>query len=211
MRILAIDLAWSGPSGWVFWDLEGTDPVLEYGEFQVQSKKAGIEHDQEITWFLYQELWTLIGHLEIIYLQQPGVIAYEYTDWHRSLKKGKEGQEYAIERRAQRTLGMAVAVISMVVFSINRYHTPSTQELMPLGANEARREFGATRKDSAAHLFAEEYPRFEFMEHETGFLFDKQLERMVSNHVSDAFVLAAVAARRLKAAQMIEEAENGMV
>lgn len=198
MRLLAVDLAWSGPSGWVDWNSDFDDPVLAYGEFRVSSKASGIEHDQEVAWLLYERL---TGFLQKACLPEYRIygIVYEYTDWHRSLNfsnKKEALKDYAIERRAQKTLGMAVAILAIAA-------TQFGHSLIPLGANEARKEFGATRKDAAARLFAEEYPRFVFEEHKTGFLRDTELDQLVSDHVSDAFVLAAVADRRLRRDELV--------
>lgn len=196
MRLLAIDLAWSGPSGWVLVNFDLEDPILDYDEICIScNSKKGIERDQTTTILLYKEIRSLLNRQRAFYEK----IVFEYTDWHRSISGKNAKKEYAIERRAQRTLGMAVSVITLAA-----WYFLKESYLMPLGANEARREFGATRKDSAAHLWTEQYPRFEFREHKTGFLFDRKLKQNVSDHISDAFVLAAVADNRLRLEEKID-------
>jgi hypothetical protein len=72
------------------------------------------------------------------------------------------------------------------------------ENVLKIGANEAKREFGSMTKKGVAELIAAEYPRFRLFEHKTGFLFDEVLEQKVEADVSDAICIAIVASRRIR-------------
>lgn len=198
MTILAFDLAYNGPTGWTVWSPRLDDPVLAYGDFQPDSpssKLTGGQRDMTILIDLSAKIGAVIRSHPTMWL------AYEYTDWHRNLNaRGKNWKaEYAIERKAQWSLGMSVAALLLTAHSCRVY----IEKIIDIGANEAKREFGAARKDAAARLFADEYPRFTFVDDsKEGYLFDTTEQRMVSDHISDAFVIAKVAASRVRMGEL---------
>lgn len=187
MVILAFDLAFTGPTGWVLWAASRDDPVVDYGWFEPRVKKG-----QEVyaAWEIYQHALDIISQAPLAI----ELVAYEITDWHRSLNLHSNWKtEYAIERQAQRTLGRAETSVLIA----------ATQNRLPavaIGANEAKKEFGAVRKDAIARYLAGEYRRFEFIEeageNDKEFLVDTLLNKRIPHHVSDAFVIAKVAANR---------------
>ncbi len=189
MKILAIDLAWIGDTGWVLWNWE-RGWLLEHGTITIRDvplkeRKDKAYRDLNIARQLNHQLHRLIF---------PGLgldlIIYEYSDWQRNLGASSEWKkEYAIERKAQRTLGMAEATFLLA------YRTATMDREVPLlalGAREAKHSFGAIRKKACAELLAQEYPdqfRFE-RQAKNGWLWYG--EELLASHISDAIVLAKV-------------------
>lgn len=196
MRVLAFDLAWTGKTGWAIWD-DGTGiqtlaeiplyPFVSYGEFAPKGKAI-----DEIAVSLHNLISKVAQKLP-----PNNVIAIEKTDWHRNLhgiSGRKLAEQYAIERQAQRCLGRAESVAAM---AIQPGTWGSITKIVFIGANEAKREFGATKKGAVARLIAEEYPdRFRHQNKKTSFLFDIGLNHDVSHNESDAMMIAQVTARR---------------
>lgn len=195
MKLLAFDLSYTGPSGWVLWDTQADDPVVDYGEIEPKVNGSG-DKEVQVIFDLNRQINGLLKKFMTAHLLTN--VAYEFTDWHRTLAglhKTKLLSEYAIERNAQRTLGRAEA--ALIIACMN-------QQIIPyrIGANEAKKEFGAMRKDACAHLFAEEYPRFRFIDTAGDdakyYLVDTKLMKQVSHHISDSFVIGSVVGRRLE-------------
>jgi hypothetical protein len=205
MKILAIDLAWD-KSGWVFWDSLANDPVISYGEIKTKETTSKKYDDTGKLCYAIESmrgnLQDLIGRDE---RHRPDVVVYEYTDWHQGLSGRNFKQKYAQERSAQRTLSRAETILLITCLDLDL-------KVVGIGAMEARTEFcEARRKDAAARFFAAEYSyRFKFQEdlpeEDTRFLIDTSLGQYVSDHISDAFIIAAVYEKRARQAQMIEEA-----
>lgn len=215
MRILAFDLSFNGPTGWVLWDNELDDPIVTYGEFQAKASNRLENHVRDLR--LLVQISKEI--LELSFAFYFDFIAYERTDWHRNVnlkslqskarKRGKSLQEvlnveFAIERNAMWSLGMARAAI---LLTANEIAFLEEEHVYEIGAMEAKREFGAGTKKAAAELFAIDHPRFRYSNMlDNGFLFDELKKQEVSDHISDAFIIASVVAARLRKAEMIAEA-----
>lgn len=201
MVILAIDLAWSGKSGWVLFYSEMPDPVTEYGEFKPKIHKEwkGTMRDFRISKHISDAVSTLLRQFEVDY------VVYEITDWHKDLKRSRRfSVDYKIERQTQRTLGKAsVSLLNGVGLA-----GLPMNKVVAMGANEAKQAFGAQKKRAAAELFASEYPsRFDTIyDDDEYFIYDTKEDKKISNHISDAFVLAAVAARELHKQEMVNDA-----
>ncbi len=223
MKILAIDLAWSGKTGWVLWGEEvkagstmafekdgnllptketaskvygflehGIGPIYDYGEFQPKRKSTKKTRVRIKIGEIYDNICQLVLQFE----SNSGLmIAYEQTDWHQPLSGKDYKQKYAQERRVQRCLGRAEATLLLAAMA-------KRIEAYAIGATEAKREFGAMRKDAVARLLANEYPdRLEFREDlgKDAFLWDLEKQQLISHHISDAMVVASVVSRRLHA------------
>jgi len=196
MRLLALDLALDGYTGWTVWDSELDNPVVEYGQLRpsVPSNLKGQVKVQHLVSNLYCKLSELL-------LRFPDVlVVYEYTDWHRGLEKG---DDYAIERMAQRNLGRAEAVLILAAAGLER-------ELYPIGAVEAKREFGAMKKSSVARLLADEYHRFVFESEgdKKWWLRDTQLNQKLASHISDSMAIAKVVGRRHELGNLVRTGSN---
>ncbi len=195
-KLLSLDLAYSGDTGWVVWDDELPYPVRDYGSFHPKGKT-----DYQKVLSLYQALsemiymWRNVGEVKVDY------VTYEQTDWHRQLltstrRPVKDFEiEYKKERLNQWSLGMAHAVMTMAA-------TTNIPEklLIPIGAMEAKHEFGSATKKGVAELLANEYPnnlRF-YNEREKDFLYDIVNKCDIEDHVSDAMAIASVVAKRIR-------------
>jgi len=196
LPILAFDLSWSGPTGWVLYDDDALPvhrPLVKYGEFEPGRTNTDI--------VLFECILDAIN--ECVLPGKSVIAVAEITDWHRNLKglKGKQFDiQYKIERQAQFTLGSAKAS-----FNLACNISPVVVRAVLIGANEAKREFGAMRKDACASLLVEEYPgRFERHDKKNSFLYDKLFKCDISDHISDAMVIASVVAKREHQASLIK-------
>lgn len=186
MRLAAFDLSWDGPTGWVLWDDILSCPVEAYGTFSTKGKSTVQDKVREIFTKTYAVVSSLIP---------LNYIVYEQTDWHQNLNNLRPGSKkfntkYAQERMVQRCLGRAEATFILSLL-------PTGLPVISIGAMEAKREFGASRKDAAARLIAEEYPRFEFRDWKRGWLIDTSDGAKLEDHISDAIVIASVMSKRL--------------
>lgn len=206
MRLLSFDLVWDGLTGWVLWDDDQSDPIVSYGEFKPKapSKLKGIERQQALCASLYYEIGLVV---DTVNKRDLDAIVFERSDWHQNLNGQEWKQIYARERVVQRSLGMAEATMMMVAFQ-------ASVPLQAIGAAEAKREFGAIRKDSAARLICDEYPRFSIIDvkedsYGKDYLFGKKGDgffvvkdhitaALVPHHVTDAIVIAKVMASRMR-------------
>ena len=199
-KILALDLAYSGPSGVCVWDGE----PIEVSTFDCRSKvKASLEKDWEVSTCLASNIANLvIDHT-------PDWVAYEYTDWHRALSARNKNWkiQYKIERQAQWSLGMANAIIIMALATIQY----PRERVLKIGANEAKREFGvtasnsesATLKEEVAKLIAQQYPdKFAYYNHKNGFLKSIGTDESLPSDVSDAIMIAQVAHGRIMQSEL---------
>ena len=186
-HVLAVDLAWTGVSGWCLWNEEDShNPLLTWGEF---SPKGGrnIGETADI-------LYTLFRHLLDEIYQSYGEVAivYEGTDWFQPLPgwhDDDDRQRYARERVAQKSLGQAEAI-----FCFACYHSRMTPQPTRLGVAEARRKFGAKDKEDVVRVLLMEYPQI-FAKPGRGWLRHKSSQLLLSDHIADAIVLAKVHAR----------------
>lgn len=209
MRILAFDLAWNGPTGYVLYDDDKGNPFrpfVDYGELKMTAKgkkESKVSYARETAACLFGNIGTLIDRYNYATLKYSTkselYVVYEYTDWHRPLSRsGNWKKDYAIERRAQWSLGMATATFLLSTSSTTA-EVPA-ERLIGIGANEAKKEFGAQKKSAVRRILASDYPeRFEFEDDgsKEGLLYDKALDQQVSDHVSDAMALAIVVKNRL--------------
>jgi len=199
-KILAIDLAYSGDTGWCLW-VNGQPKLV--GTFNCKTSiPASIERDIGVLACLRDCLMSLVASIH------PDYIAYEYTDWHRNLLiKGRPirnfGVQYKIERQAQWSLGMSNAVILLTLNSLNF----PIEKVLKIGANEAKHEFGvnafsaesASLKEETAKYIAQEFPqRFSYYKHDTGYLRDNITDENLSDDISDAIMIARVADGRIR-------------
>lgn len=199
MKLLAFDLSWSGPTGWVYWNDYAPDPIVDYGSFKIKlpNKSDGAMKTMSGCKQIYDIVKEIASGLPLDY------VVYEYTDWHRNLDR-KHGWkvEYAMEREAQRTLGRAEGAFLVACAS-------EAIRVIGIGAREAKQEFGALDKARVAELVSCEYPRFRFVEPEFDpvkmkhidrdwYLIDETTQKEVPHHVSDAIVIAKVCANRLR-------------
>lgn len=209
MKLLAYDLVWDGYTGWVYYNDDLDDPFVRYGEFKPKAhhKATGVLRQQQ----LCQSLYGLVREVTDAFKEKGLIVVFEQSDWHQELgTRGDWKKVYARERTVQRTLGMAEAAFMLAV---NNLDLP----LIGIGAAEAKREFGAVRKDAAARLLVAEYSdRFSIKElgytpqgHKKDVLFgsskdgffvmvDGKLNQQVPHHVSDAMVVAKVVGARLR-------------
>lgn len=203
--ILAIDLVWSGSTGWCLWS-EEKEQVMEYGEFSVKRSSKGTKTQKDIGAII--QLSDFIQNLVRIsdVYDETLTVVYEYTDWHRA---GRTKTEYAIERVAQRRLGMAEATLLSNLINLEF----PKDRIIGIGANEAKREFGvgvgerSYSKKKLAELFSLEFLRFKFLNDGTSkFLLDTQTGEELSNDISDSFILGYVASKRLHKQRMVDSA-----
>lgn len=211
MKILAFDLVWDGLTGWVYWDTDLDDPVIAYGEFKPKAnyKLTGVAHQQALCLSLQDNIWVVMDAFK------ADTFAFEFTDWFQDVFKGsieERKKRYAQERKVRETLGMAKAafILAASEFPVRIYG---------IGAAEVKHEFGAIRKDAAAKMICQEYPRFtvESVNHVSstgqlhsvdvlfgnkadGFFLvvDNKSGGYVAHHVTDAIVVASVVSKRLK-------------
>lgn len=199
--ILALDLSYVGDTGWVIWDTELNHPVVDWGVWTIKGKGKKMEAEINIIPQIYDNMVNLVTYFD------PDIIAYEYTDWHRNISPNDPDwkRQYSIERNAQKTLSLARSALICALHSIKRLN-----RCIAIGANEAKREFGALRKKAAAELFSDEFSRFRFIRENTdkdpGFLWDEYMGKLVPHHVSDAFVIAYVVARRARLKELVDDA-----
>ncbi len=221
MNILAIDLAWSGKTGWVLWGegLKKNTPLAMNAEGKYipldQSKSEDLAgflghnispiiaygefqvHKKAVedrVAGIYEKVFDLIHKLN----DTPFTLAYERTDWHQALEGANYKQKYAQERRVQRCLGRAEACLLLAAVH-------SGVDTYAIGAREAKQEFGAMRKDAVAQLLANEYPtqlEFRYDVGKNASLWDLQEQRCISHHVSDAMAIASVVSRRLRVTEL---------
>ncbi len=196
MRILAIDLAYSGLTGWAVKD----DSVIVPGQFtaygQFSIGKGDIVY--KIT-SLGERLSRLLYNDGRDSKWEPTIVAFEITDWHRTLRGSSDKVGYSIERKAQRCLGRAEAAMILASTQFMDGNGGYITKLIPIGANEAKREFlggSGGSKIACARALSQEYPRFEFRDNKSYPLYDLSLKKKISNNVSDAFVIADVVAKR---------------
>jgi hypothetical protein len=207
MRILAIDLAWDGPSGWVLWNHGSFDPIDRYGEFgvSVSSTLKGAKKKTEHVFQVFQTVSFLIENT--LY---PDVVCYEYTDWHQNLQ-GKDNWKkvYAQERNVQAALSKAEAALLLAC-------KLKGVTAVDIGARECKQEFvgsGVLSKENVAWTFKDTYnqefrDRFSLVQGDkAGFLQDDYSDKLVSHHISDAFVIAYVVARRLHQEKLVQESQ----
>lgn len=191
-RILAFDLAYSGDTGWVVWDDEKDYPVIASGTIKPKGKT-----DYKKVRSLYMILSDMIYQWRNTTSPTVDAVTYEQTDWHRNIGGENSKVEYAKERRAQWSLGMANAII-LVAMSMN-----IPEEIcIPIGAMEAKREFGAKKglKKAVAELLSQEFPNnlgFN-RESEKDWLIDLSTGNSIPDHVSDAMAIASVVAKRIR-------------
>jgi len=188
MRLLGLDLAWTGTTGWVVWE---DDRPIAWGDFKPPYKK--LPHAQRIAFYSHK---LHLATLNLIRDHQPDFLVYEKTDWHRG--PGRVNQ--AIERRNRAALARAETIVILTA-------DQEGVSVMPLGANEAKAEFGAKRKDAIARLIVEEYPcLFEFStDGDSCYLVYRETGERLSHHISDAMALVKVAAARLRQEALVEE------
>lgn len=188
-RILSFDLAYSGDTGWVVWDDEKDYPVIASGTIKPKGKT-----DYKKVRSLYMILSDMIYQWRNTTTPTVDAVCYEQTDWHRNIGGENSKVEYAKERRAQWSLGMANAIM-LVAASMN-----IPEEIcIPIGAMEAKREFGSATKKGVAELLANEYPthlRFEPVKDD--YLWNLDKFEAVPNHISDAMAIASVVAKRIR-------------
>ena len=187
--VLAVDLAWSGVSGWCLWNEEDAyNPLLTWGEFSPKGgRNVGETADMLYVFFghLFDEIYQSYGNLAIV---------YETTDWFQPLPgwhDDDDRQRYARERVAQRSLGQAEAI-----FCLAYHHSHMTPPPTRLGVAEARRKFGAKDKTDVLRVLLMEYPQI-FTKPERGWLRHIPTGMLISDHVTDAIVLAKVYAREM--------------
>lgn len=190
-KLLSFDLAYSGDTGWVVWDDEKEYPVVASGAIKPKGKT-----DYKKVRSLYMILFDMIYQWRNTTSSIVDFICYEQTDWHRSIndKSKNANVEFAKERRAQWSLGMANAIM-LVAASMN---VPE-DALIPVGAMEAKREFGSITKKGVAELLANEYPQYlRFDAGKDDYLWDLDKNEAVPDHVSDAMAIASVVAKRIR-------------
>jgi hypothetical protein len=203
MLILAIDLAWTGKSGWVLWDPSLSDPIANYGEFAIKQPKSSKDSPKTTRdLFIINQIIDFIEGM--VNLWHPDWLVYEFSDWHRSFNPSKRHEqikkEFAIERHAQRTLGQSEATLLTTLIFVGY----DQGRIMGLGANEAKNAFGAKKKKAAAELFATDFHRFIFHnDRDDNFLTDTLLNIDISDHISDSFILAKVAADRINFQELV--------
>jgi hypothetical protein len=224
MKILAIDLAWSGKTGWVLWgrsygrgEMAAVEEDGTLAPYSESKSRVALGPFAEATSPVYDYgefqinkksvrdrvfgIYNQIRQLIIEHESNSGlVIAYEQTDWHQSLSGRDYKKKYAQERRVQRCLGRAEAALLLATGPDHQFLF-GTVEPYAIGAREAKQEFGAMRKDAVARLLAGEYPnKFEFRDDlgKDAFLWDLKLQQPISHHISDAMVIASVVWRRLE-------------
>lgn len=181
--VLAIDLAWTGPSGWVQWnEWNSSSPLVCLGEFQpIQKDVSKIADEHYGRWLSVLDLLFYAG------TKMPASfdVVYEYSDWSQPV-----GQQYGREKTVQHALGAAEAVFCLAC--IHKGVTPHR-----LGVTEARHDFGAKNKDEVRTLLTLEYQGiFELDKTRGGWLVYVPGSAKISKHVADAIVLAKVFARR---------------
>lgn len=199
MRILALDLAWVGPSGWVVWDTEASFPIEDYG--QIQPRDIETDHYPLREHTIATSLRNLLSGL--IVRHEPDYIAYERSDWYQDLRKASNyAVAYARERTNQRTLYSSQTVLMLAIAEAGWDIT----NVYDLGVSEARKEFGVGNKKAAAERISDEFPRFEFRrEAKKKLLRDTETGKLLDDHISDAIVIASVQAARLRRWQMIDQ------
>jgi hypothetical protein len=204
MKILAIDLAWTGPSGWVLWDgarlhSKGwPDPIIKYGEFKVTPKRgltgAGRRTD------IGRQIQTAV---RAVLRENPAdLLVYEETDWHQGLSGQRDWkQKYAQERQVQRSLAAAEMALLLATAEMS---VPAAS----LGASEAAKEYGVVsrkvqKKEMTAMLLANSLGyRLAFEKHKTGYVLDKLDGSKLSHHITDAMMLAEVMYNRIRVEEM---------
>lgn len=189
--ILALDLAW-GTTGWAYRRETDDAVAFFYGKFSVNGegwmdKAIGIGQN--------------VRKICEEFLPNIDILAYEYTDWHRRLKGNKWAIDYAIERKAQRTLGRAEASL---LLGIAEYR--DRLQIVPVGANKAKKEFGASsmlramnlenEKEACAAILCERYPQqFSFGSHlKSAYMRDVIDSIDIGHDISDAIMLTEVVA-----------------
>lgn len=212
MRLLAIDLAWDGPSGYVYWKTDSLDPVGHYGEIvtKVPNKLKGAERIMEMVGQIYDKTLNLMG-------QNLDIVTYEVTDWHQSLGGKKNWKQvYAQERVVQAALARAEAALVLACRQAGIHP-------ISIGARECKQEFvgsGVLSKENVAWTFMNTYnqefrTRFELVQNmeadaqaEAGgcYLHDNFTNQYVSHHISDAFVIAYVVSRREHQRKLVKDA-----
>lgn len=219
MKLLAVDLAWDGPSGWVLWESGYADPIRAYGEFKpkVSSKETGANRDLALCEGIFHAVDGLIRS------HKPETLAYEYTDWHQKLS-GKQNwnQIYARERNVQNALGMAKASLLLAITNTRIEYICLGDDWgvkpVAIGARECKQEFvgsSVLSKENVAWTFKDTYNQ-EFVERFTHvedskkdvYIYDGPKDKPISHHISDAFVIAYVIARREHQRKLVDGAKT---
>jgi hypothetical protein len=139
----------------------------------------------------------------------PDLVAFEVTDWMPGKRDDRDA--WVREARARYALGMALAAAVCACEDL-------VIEPVLVGANAWHREFGAVQKASIAEFVAAEFPHAfrvvtvqglrkgkPFCEH---VVFERETNKRVPSHVTDACGLGLVVYRRWLQEQRIQEAEK---
>lgn len=204
MKILAIDLSWTGPSGWVLWDgalrhpKGWPDPIVKYGQFKVtpKSRLSGAHRRTNIG------LQIKTNVQDVLRANRADLLVYEETDWHQGLAGNRNWKkDYARERQVQRSLAAAEMALLLAAHELS---TP----VAALGANEAAKEYGLVsrsvdKKESTAMLLVNSLGhRLAFERHSTGYVVDRYDDTKLSHHITDAMMLAEVMYNRIRVEEM---------
>lgn len=185
MKILGFDLAWSGTTGWAIYDGE-TEIFTDYGDF-TPAKVSGLQGPQE-TRQMAKNLGRCIDEVLRYVNGAVDLVVFEKKDWNDPK-----------QIRAQKRLYQAELTL---ILQTDIY------DIMEIGANEAKKEFGAKDKREAARVLAYQWPeQFTFQKHKIGWLVDK-FGHELSGDVSDAMVVAYVAYRKSRLNRLIERSER---
>ena len=192
--ILAFDLAWTGLSGWCLWNgANELDPILKYGEFKPKFKSSltGAERVQAIGMAIGKNVLDLLTELT------PTVCVYEYTDWFQDLR-GKPNWKLLYKKERQNQACLHRAEMALLYAASKAGVRP-----VSIGATEARKEYQVQRKDAAARILSSNLPqRLDFdYDGPVWFVLDLKTGQRISDHITDAMVLADVVWHR----QFIEE------
>ena len=187
-KILAVDLAEKGPSGWVVWDTEAEPPLLDYGQYQPTAKPPGLVAHQ-----LYEHFKALTLDLLAIH-DYDLVIVYEITDWFQKLDNDdpKFHIKYKRERQTQASLGRAESAFCLAVI-----HAYSKVPLR-VGVNRVRKELGARTKDDVIAYLA---LAFDWLDICKDSLLLRKLQNTwepLSHHIADAMALGLVQSNWLR-------------
>lgn len=184
MKTLAFDLAWSGPTGWAVYD-DKTAKFADWGDF-TPAKVSGPQGPKK-TRQMARNLRRCIQEVLRYVNGQVDLVAYEAKDWNDPK-----------QIKSQKRLYQAELVL---------IQQTEIYDIIEIGANEAKAEFGAKDKREAAQLLAYQWPEFAFRKHKTGWLIDEHGHKL-SADISDAMVVAYVASQKAALRRLVERSSE---
>lgn len=185
MKTLGFDLAWSGTTGWATFD-DKTENFSDWGDFT--PARVSAPQGPKKTRQMAKNLGRCIDEVLRYVNGQIDLVAFEAKDWNDPKQIKSQKRLYQAE----------LVLIQMT----------DIYDIIEIGANEAKAEFGAKDKREAAQLLAYQWPgQFTFQKHKTGWLTDLYGHEL-SADISDAMVIAYVASRKATLRRLIEKGEG---